>query len=361
MKVHIYGECEVHGSGAWCYRETLKEMGHDVTFFSPESLLKKYKRNLILRGARKLLNGGVFPHDKKFHIRRFMEGAFSLKPDIIIVLKGLLIDGECIERLRDDGIWVVLINHDDFFSQFKYNTSPTLIKALPYYNYIFCTKEVNVDEVKKYNKAAEMFLFAFYPRIHYPPNHNSEDESMWSSDVVFVGNAYQQRIKQLEYLVTNINHPIRLKIYGLNWERMLSSGSPLWKHIQKRALMPAEMQKAIYYAKVSLGFLCKENRDDYTQRSFEIPAIGGLLLAERTNRHKKLYKEDSEAVFFDSNDFEELLNKLRLLLDDDKKRKSIAKNGHQKVWSSNHTYKNRLDRIFEIYEYENSFFNRSNK
>jgi spore maturation protein CgeB len=349
MKIVIYGECDLYGSGAWCYYETLSDMQNEVSFFSPVSLLKKYETSFFLKIIRKIRKGSVLRKHQRKHQHEFLKKILEFKPDIVIVLKGLMIDGSTVSKIKESGSWTVLINHDDFFSAFKYNTSNILLKALPYYNYIFCTKEINVEEIRKYNKNTELFMFAYYPRIHYPPTYNIADQERWESDIVFVGNTYPLRIQQLEYLITHINYPLNLKIYGPNWEKKTGAFSPLWKYIQKRSLGPEEMRKAIYYSKISLGFLCKENRDDYTQRSFEVPAIKGTLLAERTKRHLSFYSEGEEAEFFDSDNFEELLEKTVKLLKNDQLRKQLSEQGHIRVKASNHTYKDRLERLLYLY------------
>lgn len=348
MRILIYGECEEYGSGAWCYYETLKEMGHEVCYFSPMALLKLYKASIFLRIIRKICRGHILKKHRDDHGKAFLRKAEHFNPEIIIILKGLAISDSMIKKLKKNS-WVVQINHDDFFSEFAYNTSNVLLKAMPQYDYIFCTKEINVEEVKKYNRNVEMLMFAYYPKIHFPPEYSDEDQRKWQSDIVFIGNIYPLRKKQLEYLVTHIDRPIDLKIYGPNWPDKINRSSPLGKFIQSRYLGPEEMRKAIYYSKISLGFLCKENRDDYTQRSFEIPACKGMLLAERTRRHLSLYKEDTDAVFFDSYKFDELIDKIKDLLDNPIKTNTIAEQGYQKVISSAHTYKDRLNRMLQIY------------
>jgi spore maturation protein CgeB len=81
-----------------------------------------------------------------------------------------------------------------------------------------------------------------------------------------------------------------------------------------------------------LGLLSKGNRDRHTTRSFEIPAIGGLLCAERTDEHCQSYKEGVEAVFWD--DAEECIEQCRRLLKDDALVAAIKKNGHQRYLQS---------------------------
>ncbi|MFT3703621.1 MAG: glycosyltransferase [Agriterribacter sp.] len=349
MRVLIYGECEQYGSGAWCYFETLKEMGHEVSYFSPTSILEQYENSFPLRLIRKLRKGKVLKKHAADHGRLFLEEAISFKPEIVVVLKGLMIDKWLIKKLKANKSWVVLINHDDFFSEFAYNTSTILLNAVPEYDYVFCTKEVNVGEIKKYNPNVEMFMFAYYPKIHYPPTSSADDQKQWQSDIVFVGNSYPLRTKQLEYLVTHIDQPLDLKIYGPNWSNKISASSPLRKFLQHKSLGPDEMRLAIYYSKISLGFLCKENRDDYTQRTFEIPACKGVLLAERTIRHSSFYKEDVEAMFFDSFRFDELVTKTKFLLSNPLKAEATAEEGYKRVTSSLHTYRDRLNRLFQLH------------
>ena len=350
MRILLYGECDQYGSGAWCYYDTLKDMGHEVDYYTQFEHLQFYSTNLLYRVIRKVKGGMVLESHRKKHVRGLERKVNDFKPDILIVLKGLLLDKQLIRTFRKAGTWTTLINHDDFFSKFRTNRSKIQWQAVPEYNYVFCTKEVNVKEVKPFNGNVEMFLFAYNPKIHFPPGDlNEKEEKDWTSDVVFVGNSYPERIKQLEYLVQTIGSAINLKIYGPNWNK-LKRRSSLSPYIQEKYLLPAEMRKAIFCAKISLGFLCKENRDDYTQRTFEVPACKGVLLAERTERHLTFYQEGKEAEFFDANNYTELTDKVKLLLMNDDHLAGIRNNGFNKVRISGHTYADRIQRLLDLYD-----------
>ena len=220
------------------------------------------------------------------------------------------------------------------------------MEAVPYYDWVFPTKEVNVFELRSVTARVEFFPFAYYPRIHRPPQFNEDDAQRWHADAVFVGNCYPERLRQLEYLVQRTK--LDLKVYGPNWTS-INRRSPLRPFVQGRALGSEEMAKAIYYSKMAFGFLCKENRDDYTQRTFEIPACGGVLLAERTARHLTFYREGKEAEFFDPTNYEELVSKVGRLLAQEEQGRSLRQHGGEAVRRGGHTYEHRLNKILERY------------
>jgi hypothetical protein len=122
-----------------------------------------------------------------------------------------------------------------------------------------------------------------------------------------------------------------LKIWGPDWEyharrdahlRSFVKGGPVWGH---------DYVKALGGACIGLGLLSKYCPDQFTTRSFEIPAAGTMLLAERTDEHSELFQEGTEAEFFSS--YEELVDKLHFYSKNESARALIAKHGRQRALS----------------------------
>jgi spore maturation protein CgeB len=91
---------------------------------------------------------------------------------------------------------------------------------------------------------------------------------------------------------------------------------------------------ALQAAKVALVFLSTRNRDTYTRRCFEIPAIGTAMLAPRTTDLETLFTDGEDVVLFD--DVPHLVARAKWLVLDDGARSRIAVGGRARVERDGH-------------------------
>ncbi len=152
-------------------------------------------------------------------------------------------------------------------------------------------------------------------------------------DIVFVGHpALDSRGTYLQSLWT---HGLNVRLFGggrlWDWALILGVRAAM-KHGQIRPVYGNNYRDVIARAKICLAFFSSANRDQYTRRVFEIPAMGGFLLAPRTDEMRALYEEGTEAAFFDSP--EELVEKCRYYLSHEDAREAIARRAYARCHSA---------------------------
>ena len=169
--------------------------------------------------------------------------------------------------------------------------------------------------------------------VHRPREVTPELRARLGGDVGFVGWPEGARERSMRFLA---RHGVDVRVWG-PWPRWKSARN---FRVEGRPLWGDEYATALSAFRINLGFLRRVNRDRQTTRSIEIPACGGFLLAERTDEHLRLFREDVEAVFF-SNDAE-LLEKARHYLAHEDERSRIAAAGRRRCLEDGYAYDARL-------------------
>lgn len=209
------------------------------------------------------------------------------------------------------------------------------MKGLPFYDHVFSTRRANLEQLQGLGRPRVSYLpFAYAPEQHFPESPISPKEgAQFEADVVFAGGADRDRVRMIAPL---IREGFKVHLYGGYWERYR------WTRPCAKGLAdPRKLRLAIGSAKVALCLVRRSNRDDNSMRSFEVPAMGGCMLAEDTATHREIFGEDGNAaVYFKT--AQELISKLRGLLNDAAQRKRLAQAGHRIITKDRHTYQDRL-------------------
>jgi len=248
-----------------------------------------------------------------------------------------------VRALRRSCGTVINYNLDDPFGHRDRRLWRLYLKSVPLYDLIVVVRDENTAEALTLGATKVLRVFRSADEVaHAPRVLDDSDWQRWGSDVLFVGTCMTERGPFLAELV---RLGVPLTIYGGLWERATDWPilRPFWRG--QGLSNPDSYAKAIQCSKVCLGLLSKGNRDLHTQRSLEIPYLGGLLCAERTTEHLALYREDEEAIFWSS--AEECATECFQILDNPQARKNIAAKGRMRCVSNLTTNENVMARILE--------------
>lgn len=268
------------------------------------------------------------------------EEAARFKPDILWIDGGFLVDNETVNGLKKQGITLIHYTPDSIFAPGMSNMC--FRKAIKSYDYLVTTKTQDIEFYNKYD--AKKIIFSqqgFDPSIHKKTILNKGDYKKFSSDIVFVGHCMKDRLALMEHLKKELD--VNIKIFGTGWDKKNIS-----KEIKECFYGPAigiNYAKAISGSKIALGLLNHEAKDEITTRSFEIPGCGGFLLAERTNQHLAIFKEDHDAAYFSSKD--ELVEKVKYFLENEHIRNSIKENGYNTLLKGEYTWSSLICNILK--------------
>lgn len=216
--------------------------------------------------------------------------------DVCLVDSGEWVTPRIIELLRRYAGRVVNYVIDDPFGVRDVARFKAYRKSLSFYDLCVVVRPDNAREAEAAGARRVLRVFMSSDEVtHAPRLLTDEDRQRWSTDVLFLGTWFPERGP---FLLELMKLGVPLTIRGSNWNK-----APEWPQLQAAwrggPVLGDEYAKSIQCAKVNIGLLSKGNRDLHTTRSLEIPALGGLLCAERTSEHLAMYSEGVEALFWD--------------------------------------------------------------
>ena len=274
--------------------------------------------------------------------KRIINKIAEKKYDLVWIEKGLTISAKTLRRIKKIFPDIRLINCTSDNMTMRHNQSQNFLDCIPLYDYHITTKSYIIDDLKKIGAKKIIFTRKSYEdTFHYPRIVTEEDKENLGGDVGFIGSWEKQRMESILYLSRN---GIRVRVFGEGrWRECIGDNPNLM--IDLKGLYDDDYPKSITCFKINLGFLRKINLDQQTDRTMEIPACEGFMLAERTKEHLELFEEGKEAEYFSSN--EELLKKCQYYLKHEDERMAIAKAGRRRCIESGYSNVETLRTIIE--------------
>lgn len=266
--------------------------------------------------------------------------AQRFRPNVVLILKGTFVFPETLAEIKKlTGALLVNYATDDPFNPRA--CPPCVAESIPLYDLYVCTKKAIMGDVLQAGCRRVVYVpFAYKPEVHFPePPSVTGEHERFGADVAFVGGCDADRVPYFEKLTRALPN-LELALYGGYWNR------DLWlRRYWRGYVFGREFRLAACAAKINVNLVRRANRDGHVMRTFELPACGAFVLAERTAEHLELFTEDREVAYFGSP--EELARKIEYYLSRDDERAAIAERGHRLVTSGGHTYKDRLLAIID--------------
>lgn len=212
--------------------------------------------------------------------------------------------------------------------------------AAPEYDLLAVVRKENLPEVRALGAKNAILLTRSADELTHAPRRITDDDlRKWSSDVLFLGTWMPERGR---FLYELIKCGVPLTIRGARWHK-----APQWKLLRPYwkggHLEGDDYARAIQCAKVNIGLVSEGNRDQHTTRSAEIPALGRLLCAKRTEDHMSMYIEGREAVFWST--AEECASVCASILNNADFRKKVANAGHVRCMTSKYLNESTCERL----------------
>lgn len=336
MRILLCGSSKFYGVG-FSFNRALRQLGHEVHFVDEQDFFGGLSRSFWPKLAYRIL--GRRPLTYWTYNRHLRRVACSFRPQLVLVTKGMFVRPDTLGLIKiETGATLINYATDDPFNPVV--STSDMRAAIPLYDLYATTKRANIEDLRQAGCRNPVYVgFGYDPELHFPESPMPDEAHCWASDVVFIGGCDADRVPFFEALA-QLPH-LNLRLYGGYWNRHRKLRS-YWRGFA----VGREYRLALCSSKIAPCLVRRANRDAHVMRTFEIPACGVFMLAERTEEHLELFEEDKEAAYFSSP--QELVDKVRYYLAHDEERQRIAGAGYRRVTSGKHTYKDRLVEIMRM-------------
>ncbi|MBF0434245.1 MAG: glycosyltransferase [Magnetococcales bacterium] len=320
-----------------------KKLGHHVEpFYWQSYFVSRYPLvRLWLRFQNKFLIGPTLIKLNSDLIKM----ADQFEPRLVFVYRGTHITPQTITEIkrRLPDCMVYGYNNDDPFAT---GHPPWLwrnfLQCVPIYDIVFSYRKHNIPEYSEYDaQRVELLMPWFNPAKDFPRAlgvpHNDK------FDVIFVG--HYENDDRIDHIKRIAESNIIFGLFGPDWER-----APKLDWLEKYLpIIPVRDQlyrETIIQSKIALCFLSKLNRDTYTRRCFEIPAMGVFMLCQYSEDLSHLFEDGVDVVFFHNPD--DMMEKIDFYMRHSKLREQISENGLMRVIRDKHDIISRMDYVLNF-------------
>lgn len=355
MKILFVGSTGI-GQTSQMRLQVLRDLGHDV--WPVDSAGRWGKVGAVSRRAQQAACAGPVISELNDEVAK---AARQFGPDLLWAEKQEYLRADMLEDIARTGARLLHFTPDPYFT-LTWKQTRLSREAMQVYHLLLTSKRYELAEYAKLPGRVIYMPLGFAEAVHRPLVPGTRGGYRhFASDVSFLGGWEPRREEALSRIAGDDR--LRLRVWGYGWDHLEDGRSTPRRYLAMRrnaggrrfsitrngrlaeAVAGGEVYGddyayALSAARIGLGFLREICPDQHTTRTFEIPACGSLLLADRTGEHEELFEEGTEAEFFGSVD--EMLDKLDFYHRNEDARARVARAGFERCHRSGYSYRERL-------------------
>jgi spore maturation protein CgeB len=320
------------------YKKYLASNNVEVALFPGHSIFYKYYNSSIIHKILFKAGRSAIFSSINTKYQKFVE---LFDPNIVLVFKGMELYPESIQWTKEKGITIANYNPDNPFlfsgkGSGNYNVSNSIRLYDLHFTY---HKDVQSEIEKRYKLPVMMLPFGFDVSEQLYKDCSLQEEIL---KVAFVGNPDTQRS---EFLMALAIAGVKTDVYGENWAKWI-------EHPNITILPPVygdHLWATLSSYRVQLNLLRPHNLKSHNMRSFEVPGIGGIMLAPHTPDHQQYFLENHEIFLFHKPD--DCVDKINFIMQLSKyEAKTIRLAARNRSMVSGYTYKDRARQLLNYFE-----------
>jgi hypothetical protein len=299
MKVMIVGSDKVYAIENF-YVKHFRASGISVDHFTAQAAFYNYYQKSLLNKL--IYKAGLSTIIRKIN-QSFIQEVRKVMPDVVWVFKGMEISPSSLRKVKAMGVALANYNPDNpFIFTGKGSGNSFVTRSIDLYDLHF-TYNLAVEKMLKERQGSKT---AFLP-FGFEISEDLYQDCAQQQEIVkacFLGNPDKQRATFIEALA---ERGISIDVYGNHWNRYV-------RHASVTIFQPVygdELWRTLRKYRVQLNMMRVHNEDSHNMRTFEVPGVGGIMVAPSTPEHLLFFKNGVEAFFYhDANECAEIISKL---------------------------------------------------
>jgi spore maturation protein CgeB len=228
----------------------------------------------------------------------------SFKPDLLWIIKGMEIYPETLQYAKQKGIRLANYNPDHPFIYVSAGSGNDYVKdSIPIYDlHLSYSRGILQDLNREYQITGKYLPFG-YEILRETFESASREKEI--NRVAFTGMADKERKRIVDVL---LDAGIQVDLIGPGWRNFYK---PSTERLVIDGVYSNEFWNVLRRYRVQINMFRKQNLNSHNMRSFEIPGIGGIMLAPWSAEQVEFFEPGQEAFFYKTD--EDLIEKAKFV------------------------------------------------